>query len=194
MASDPQQRTVEILKELSLGDRAAVDELLPLVYDQLKALANRRFRNQPADATLQPTALVHEAYMKLVDRTSAGYESKTHFLGVAAKAMRHILIDRARRRASVKHGGNVGRITLDEALVPGKESEVDILELDAVLEQLSELDERKGQVVELRFFGGLSIEETAKLLGVARSTVAEDWRFAKAWLASELADRNSSER
>jgi RNA polymerase sigma factor (TIGR02999 family) len=160
---------------------------MPSVYDELRRVAASYFRSKPAAETLQPTALVHEAYLKLASRTSAEYESRAHFTAVAATAMRHILVDHARGRGRAKRGGGIKAITLNEALIAAAETEdVDVLRLDDALTKLAELDPRRSRVVELRFFGGLNIEETATVLGVARSTVTEDWRLARAWLACEL--------
>ena len=140
----------------------------------------------PMGHTLQPTALVHEAFLKLAHQPEQAYRGKTNFKAVAAKAMRHLLVDRARRRKSVKHGGAAQHITLDEAIVPEEQRGVDVIALEEALEKLAGLDERQARIIELRFFGGLSNEETAEILGIARSTVAEDWRMARAWLVCEL--------
>jgi RNA polymerase sigma factor (TIGR02999 family) len=178
--------TTQFLTELSRGDGAAADRLMPLVYDELRTLAEDLFRRQPAGQTLQPTALVHEAYLRLVETSRVPCQSRAHFIAVASKAMRQILIDRARSRRSAKRGGARERITLDEAVAPAAERDVDLLALDEALEKLSGLDERKSRVVELRFFGGLTLAETAETLGVGRTTVSEDWRLARAWVAREL--------
>ena len=186
-----------ILADLAEGDPSAAQKLFPCVYDELRRLAGAFFRHQPAAHTLQPTALVHEAYIKMIDvksiddKIGPSYNSRAHFFSVAAKAMRHILIDRARRVKAKKHGGGLHRITLDEGAVShGQTEEMDLLKLDEILKKLEALDERKAKIVELRFFAGLGIEETAEALGIARSTVTEDWRMAKAWLAVELRDGN----
>jgi RNA polymerase sigma factor (TIGR02999 family) len=163
---------------------AGGDLLADEVYGQLRAIAERHFRTQPAGHTLQPTALVHEAYLKLADRP---FESRGHFVAVAARAMRQILVDRARRAAAGRHGGGARRIAVDESLIAGQgRDELDVLAVDDALAALAALDARKARVVELRFFGGLDIEETAQILGIARSTVTEDWRFARAWLVRAL--------
>ncbi len=174
-----------ILDDLAHGDAAAAERLFPVVYDELRVLAGHLFRGHRPGATLQPTALVHEAYLKLIDGAGA-FENRAHVVAVAAKAMRHILVDRARRHSAARHGGGRDRVTLDEALAGKDERDVDVLALDEALSRLAELDQRKAQIVELRFFGGLGIEETAVALGIARSTVTDDWRFARAWLAREL--------
>jgi RNA polymerase sigma factor (TIGR02999 family) len=177
-----------LLAELARGAPDAAEQLLPLVYEQLHGLARNHFRRQPAAHTLQPTALVNEAYLRLIDKADAGYRGRSHFMAVAATAMRQILIDHARRKRAVKHGGGLQRIALDDAEIPADEREVDLIALDAALRRLAEMDERKSQVVALRFFGGLGIDQVAEALGVARSTVTEDWRFARAWIVRELRD------
>ena len=191
MAHDParhltQEDTTRILADLGEGDPTAAERLLPLVYDELRALARAYFRKQAPGLTLQPTALVHEAYLRLIGDQDAQYRGRAHFMAVAATAMRQILIDRARRQKSAKHGGGHDRITLNDRAAAAEERDVDVLALDGVLRRLAELDQRKSKVVEMRFFGGLSIEETALALNIARSTVTEDWRFARAWVLREL--------
>jgi RNA polymerase sigma factor (TIGR02999 family) len=187
------QQTSELLADMARGDRGAADRLFELVYEELRGIAEAYHRRQPANLTLQPTSLVHEAYIRLVDHADAGYKDRAHFRAVAAKAMRNLLIDRARRAQSVKHGGAVHQVTLHEEFVGGRDEDVDALALEEALRKLGALDERKCRVVELRFFGGLSNEETAEVLGIARSTVAEDWRFARAWLVCELGGDASGE-
>ncbi len=182
----------QILNRLNDGDGAAVDRLWPLVYDELRALAASRFRNQPAGHTLQPTALVHEAYVRLAGRADVHWESRAHFMAVAAKAMRQILMNHARDKAAAKRGGDHQRITLDEAVTPvaDRTRELDLISLDDALTTLGELSDRQGRVVELRFFGGLTIAETAHVMGVGTTTVEDDWHLAKAWLARELRTRD----
>jgi len=176
-----------IVQRLGAGDEAAAGELLPLVYAELKAMAVRCMRDERAGHTLQATALVHEVYLRLVGDGAGGYEGRAHFLGVAAVAMRRLLVDHARKRGAERRGGGRQRVDLaDAAQVGGDVDSVDLVALDAALRRLAELDARKAQVVELRFFGGLSNEDVAQVIGAARSTVAEDWRFARAWLAAEL--------
>jgi RNA polymerase sigma-70 factor (ECF subfamily) len=178
--------TNAILADLVQGDTSAADRLWRLVYDELHAVAERYFRREPAGHTLQPTALVHEAYLRLVDQSQASYKGRAHFVALAAKVMRQLLVDRARRHKAVRHGGQYRRISLSEVMPAADDPGVDVVELDEVLRGLADLDARASRVVELRFFGGLSIDEAAEVLGVARSTVAEDWRLARAWLISEL--------
>ncbi|MDY7109655.1 MAG: sigma-70 family RNA polymerase sigma factor [Planctomycetota bacterium] len=186
MASSAKSETAVILADLAGGDKGAVDRLLPLVYDELRALAEHHFRRQRPGQTLQPTALVHEAYLRLVRQPAGSFKDRAHFMAVAAKAMRQLLIDRARRARAAKRGGSAQRVTLDEEAVPGDDRDVDVLSLEEALQRLAAMDDRKSRIVELRFFGGLTIEEAAEVLGIARSTVTEDWRLARAWLICEL--------
>ncbi|HRP61996.1 MAG TPA: sigma-70 family RNA polymerase sigma factor [Phycisphaerales bacterium] len=176
-----------VLKQLGSGDSAAAQRLLPLVYEELRALAGSHFRHQRADHTLQPTALVHEAFVKLIDQTHTEYNSRAHFFAVAATAMRQILTDHARRKKADKRGGEWQRVSLDD--VNRQETgrgEFDVVALDEALTKLEQLDPRRHRVVELRFFGGLSVDEAAQVLGISRSTVESDWRSARAWLSVEL--------
>lgn len=170
------------------GDRGADarDRLLPLVYEELRDIAERCMRSQGRAHTLQTTALVNEAYIRLVAREAQGWESRSHFIGVAAKAMRSVLVDHARRRSAGKRGGSRRRVPLEGAAILSEDPSDDILAIDEALSRLSEVDEQKGRVVELRFFGGLTNEETASALGVSTATIKREWRFARAWLYSEL--------
>ncbi|MCB9854576.1 MAG: sigma-70 family RNA polymerase sigma factor [Phycisphaerales bacterium] len=186
MSEDRQADVTQILGELSGGDTSAAQRLLPHVYNELRALAGSFFQRQRNDHTLQPTALVHEAYLRMV-RADASWTSRKHFFDIAAMAMRQLLTDHARRRGSLKRGGDVGRITLSEANAdPGQGTDVDIVALDEALTKLNGLDARQGRIVELRFLAGLSVEETADILGISPRTVKLDWRMAKAWLRTEL--------
>jgi RNA polymerase sigma factor (TIGR02999 family) len=160
--------------------------MLALMYDELRRLAAGYLRSERPDHTLQPTALVHEAYLKLLNQTSAAWRDPRQFRALAATAMRQILVDHARRRRSAKRGGAAQRITLDEALTPSSGQDVQLLALDEALGRLNALDKRQGRVVELRFFGGLTNEEVAEVLGVSRATVANDWTVARAWLSREI--------
>jgi RNA polymerase sigma factor (TIGR02999 family) len=179
--------TTQILADLATGDSTAADRLFPLVYDELRRIAGAYFRGQPAGHTLQPTALVHEAYLRLVRQADASFRDRAHFLAVAARAMKQILIDRARRAGAGIHGGGRRRVALDDAIPSAEPSDTpDILTLDSVLARLAALDRRKARVVEMRIFGGMSIEEVAEALDVSRTTVSNDWRMARAWLAQEL--------
>jgi RNA polymerase sigma factor (TIGR02999 family) len=190
MTSDDRGRITESLLRVSRGGARAA-ELVPLVYEQLHALAERWFKSQPKGATLQPTALVHEAFLRLVDPTGAGFNDRAHFCAAAAVAMRRILIDRARRRATDRRGSGWQRVELDTrsepAIVHGIE---DLLALDEALVRLAGLNERHARVVEMRFFGGLTVEEVAAALGVTTRTVELDWRAARAWLKAELSSEH----
>jgi RNA polymerase sigma factor (TIGR02999 family) len=188
--SDPpndQKDATQILEAINRGDSRAARELLPLVYDELRAIAARRMREERVGHTLQPTALVHEAFLRLVDQSRFDWKGRAHFLGVAANTIRLILVDHARRTNADKRGGERGRTPLHDGLASeDPRSEVDLLALEDALEKLARLHPRQARVVELRYFGGLSLEETALVLDCAQSTVAADWALAKAWLAREL--------
>src|SRR6185312_8184446 len=183
----------EVLAQISGGDKRAADKLLPLVYDEFRALARHYLGQERANHTLQPTALVHEAYMKLVDQTRVDWQGKSHFFAVAAQAMRRILVDHARSRQREKRGGGRARVILDEAVALSPQKDEDVLALDEALERLAKLDPRQAKVVELRFFGGLNVEEVAEALGVSKRTVEGDWTFARAWLSRELRGADASE-
>lgn len=174
------------------GNQAAFDELFPLVYAELRRIAGREMRREKAGRTLQTTALVHEAYLRLLKDASLSFENRAHFLGIAAHAMREILIERARARVARKRGGNSVRITLDDVMVPAPSPSIDVLALDEALQRLARLDERHAKVVELRYFGGLSVEETAVALDLSPATVKRAWTLARAWLYRELAGSGSS--
>lgn len=181
-------RTVTImLDRIATGDARAAEELLPLVYDELRAMAGSNMNRQAASHTLQPTALVHELYLK-VTGAREGFANRAHFMAVAATAMRQILTDHARRKRAQKRGGDGHRVDIDPGNLADPASAIDAVALDDALTKLAELDPRRHRVVELRFFGGLTVEEVADLLEVSRSTVEADWRSARAWLAVELAD------
>ena len=175
-----------LLSELASGNQAAGDRLVPLVYDELKRLARRYMRRERSDHTLQATALVHEAYMKLVRQEAVNWQSRSHFFGIAAQLMRRILIDHARGHLREKRGGVKEILPLNEALVFSPEHSEELVKLNEALERLSKLDARQSRIVELRFFGGLSVEETAEFLGISPKTVKRDWSVAKAWLHGEL--------
>ena len=175
----------QLLIEVTNRNSAAVDALLPLIYDELRSLAANYLRRERPDHTLQPTALVHEAYLRMVDQTQVNWQNRAHFFGVAAQMMRRILVDHARGRAAAKRGGVGFRVTLSEDAASA-EQDVNLLALDEALVRLSGMDGRQGRVVELRYFGGLSIEEAAEVLGVSPATVNLDWSMAKAWLRREL--------
>jgi RNA polymerase sigma-70 factor (ECF subfamily) len=182
----PSDPTTHLLAGVRRGDDSAAARLLSLVYDELHALAANYFRRQPPDHTLQPTALVHEAYLRLVRQEDRVWESRAHFMAVASKAMRQILVNHARRRAAARRGGNLRRLTLQVELTPAPQQEVELVALDEALKKLALLSERVGRVVELRFFGGLTVDEVAHVLGFSKRTVEGDWRTARAWLARAL--------
>lgn len=171
------------------GDQAALDELLPQVYGELRRLANYYLRRERPDHTLQPTALVHEAYLRLVDATGIDWQNRAHFFGIAAVRMRHILVEHARSRQAAKRGGGEYRLSLGEADQLAEKRDVNLLALDDALQRLEGLDAQKARVVELRYFGGLTIEETAEVLQVSPATVKRDWSMARAWLRSELSHK-----
>ncbi len=177
-----------LLAAWSKGDQAALDKLLPLVYDELHRLAASYMRRERTDHTLQTTALVHEAYLKLVGQRQARWETRVHFFAAAAQVMRHILIDHARTRRRAKRGAGVPELSLDEAAVLSDGRAEELLAVHEALTGLSAVDPRKGRVFELRYFGGLSVEEAAEALRVSPATVARDWRMAKAWLRREIGE------
>jgi RNA polymerase sigma factor (TIGR02999 family) len=175
-----------LLLAWSDGDREALEELTPLVYQELKKLAESYLRKERAGHTLQPTALAHEAYIKLIDQRSVRWRNRAHFYGIAAQAMRRILVDHARARLAEKRGSGVDVVSLDEAIDVSDERAGQLLALDDALKRLADLDQQTSRVVELRYFGGMTLEETAEVLGVSRATVIREWRMAKAWLYDEL--------
>lgn len=177
----------KIMAELSAGDRSAAQRLLPHVYEELRALAASFFRFQKPNHTLQPTALVHEAFLKLVGSADQGWTGRKHFFDVAAMAMRQLLADSARRAATIKRGGALCRVTLSEAATPIADArDVDLVGLDNALAKLSALDPRQGRIVELRYLAGLTIEETAEVLEISSRTVKLDWQMARSFLRREL--------
>ena len=178
-----------LLVEWGDGSVKALDELMPLVYDELYRMARNYMNNQPADHTLQATALINEAYVKLADNKEKVWQNRSHFFAIASSAMRHILVDHARAKNADKRGGNTQVASLDDVAEISDERASEMIALDDALNKLSAEDERKGRVVELRYFGGLSIEETAEILKVSRETVVRDWRFSKTWLLRELSNQ-----
>jgi RNA polymerase sigma-70 factor (ECF subfamily) len=173
------------------GDPAARDELMPLVYEELRQLAHRYMGRERVGHTLQTSGLVNEAYLRLIDQSKVQWQNRAHFFGIAAQMMRRILIDYARSRGYAKRGGDARQVSLDKAAIVSDERAADVVALDEALKGLAEMDLRKSQIVELRFFGGLSIEETAEVLAVSPGTVMRDWTLAKAWLRREItADSN----
>jgi RNA polymerase sigma factor (TIGR02999 family) len=189
----PEAEVTALLAEVAKGNQAAQEKLVPLVYDQLKKLARGYMRRERADHTLQTTDLVHEAYLKLVRQRSPNWQCRAQFFGIAAQLMRRILIDYARRSLRKKRGGTQVVLPLDEALAFSPEHSEDLLKLDEALDRLSRLDPRQSRIVELRFFGGLNVEETSKLLGVSQITVKRDWAVAKVWLYGELRPGNGDD-
>lgn len=176
----------ELLGELADGNPGAAQELFPLVYEQLRALAGAFFRDERPDHTLQPTALVHEAYVRLVGPTDDRLRTRVHFQALAGRVMRNLLVDHARRSGSIKRGGDRTRIVLADEVAATHDNAVDFEELDAALRELTALNERTGRVVELRFFASLSIDETAEVMEISVSSVEREWRFARAWLMDRL--------
>ncbi|MCB9850196.1 MAG: sigma-70 family RNA polymerase sigma factor [Phycisphaerales bacterium] len=178
----------QLLARISGGDPAAADALLPMVYAELRARAGAYFRGQPANHTLQPTALVHEAYLRLVRAPDANWQNRAHFCAVAATAMRQILVNHAQRRAAAQRARNEREAAVTALLTPSNNSAIDLLALEEALNRLGELDARQARLVELRFFGGMTNEEVASILEVSTSTVEKEWRRVRAWLIAELRD------
>ena len=168
------------------GDKAALDQLMPLVYDELHRLAHRYMKRERPGQTLQTTALVNEAYLRLADSNEIEWQNRAHFFAIAAQIMRHLLVDRARSRRYAKRGGGAHPVTLDETAVISPERDLQLLELDEALNKLAAIDARKSRLVELRYFGGLSVEEAAEVLGISGITVKREWSKTKAWLYREL--------
>ena len=184
MTSSADQVT-QLLIDWSKGDRAALDQLMPLVHAELRRLAAHYMRRERPGHTLQTSALVNEAYLRLIDQKSVNWQSRAHFFGIAAQLIRQILIDHARKRQSAKRGG-AQRVSLDETAVVSRERSVELLALDEALDRLAAFDPRKARIVELRFFGGLNLDETAEVMGISSPTVQREWRSAKAWLHHSL--------
>lgn len=186
-ARPPTEAITELLRAWSDGEREGADALVPLVYEELKRQARRYLRRERAGHTLQTTALVNEAYLKLIDQRNVKWQNRAHFFGIAAQMMRRILVDYARERHRQKRGGTAEHLPLDEAFaVAAGERDIDLLALDEALNRLAKLDERQARIVELRYFSGLSTEETAEVIGISVSTVKANWSMAKAWLYHEL--------
>ncbi|HEY0051420.1 MAG TPA: sigma-70 family RNA polymerase sigma factor [Pyrinomonadaceae bacterium] len=177
----------QMLKKWSEGNQEVLDKLMPLVYEELRRQASRYLRRERANHTLQTTALIHEAYLKLIDQNQVEWQNRTHFFAIASQAMRRILVDYARERNRDKRGGAAENLPIEEAafvVSPGKN--IDLVALDEALNRLAEFDERQARVVELRYFSGLSIDETADVLGISNVTVRRDWNMAKAWLHQQI--------
>jgi RNA polymerase sigma factor (TIGR02999 family) len=187
MSDDEPESVTASLLALSAGDRPAAERILPLVYDELRRLAaNYLRRERRPDHTLQPTALVHEAYLRLVDQSRVDWKNRAHFCAMASEMMRRILVDHARRHYAQKRGGAETRIALDDAVSFPHDVGVDVVAVDEALFDLARLDSQQSRIVELRFFGGLTLDETAEVLNVSRSTVQREWNMAKAWLYNQL--------
>jgi RNA polymerase sigma factor (TIGR02999 family) len=185
MIPSPHEVT-QLLVAWSNGDSAARDALVPLVHDELRRLAHRYMGRERANHTLQTSALVNEAYLRLIDQKDLKWQNRAQFFGIAAQMMRRILVDYARQRGVTKRGGNPQAVPLDQVMIVSPERAAEVVALDDALKNLAEHDPRKSQIIELRFFGGLSIEETAEVMGISPGTVMRDWTFAKAWLRREM--------
>ena len=183
----PNEITV-LLNDWSQGDEFALEQLMPLVYEEMRKMARQYMRSQRIGHTLQPTALIHEAYVKLSGADERNWKNRAHFFGVASQAMRHILVDYVRSQKFQKRGGDAHKIELSEAMLVSNERASGLVELDEALKALSKLDERKGRVVELKYFGGLSNEEMAEVLNVSSKTIIRDWQFARSWLLREMSN------
>lgn len=181
----------QLLIDWSNGDKAALDLLIPLVDSELRWLAGHYMRRERPEHTLQTSALVNEAYLRLIDQKNVNWQNRAHFFGIAAKLMRQVLIDHARARQSAKRGGEAEQVSLDEMAIVSQERSAELLALDEALERLAAFDQRKARIVELRFFGGLNLEETAEVLGISSPTVQREWRSAKAWLHKSLSTDKS---
>src|SRR5262245_58420299 len=190
MAETSRKDVTDLLIDWSNGDQEALNKLLPLVYDELRRLASRYLRRERPGHTLQTTALVHEAYLKLVDQRNANWQNRVQFFAAAAQVMRHILVDYARNRRAIKRGGDYFRLSLDEAALSANEKDADLLVLNEALNRLALMDQQQSRVVELRIFGGLTVEETAAALGVSPRTVKREWSTARAWLHREMSNQS----
>ena len=193
MDEAPPNEITEQLIAWSKGDEAALETLIPAVYQELRRMADYYLRGEDSGHSLQPTALVHEAYLRLIDQTKVEWQNRAHFFGVAAQMMRRILIDHAKAKHRVKRGGTAVKIVLDENAHFTQERAAELLALDDALRALAIMDERKSRIVELRYFGGLTVEETAQVLGISDKTVMRDWSLAKAWLYRELTNNPANE-
>ena len=183
-----------LLKQLSAGDHEAVDQLVPLLYNELRRLAGYYLRQERSDHTLQATALVHEAYLRLIDQRAVEWKNRSHFFAVAAQVMRRILLDYARSHQAVKRGGALPKLSLDNAVIFCAEQANELVALDDLLTRLAKLDPQQARIVELRFFGGMSVEETAELMGISPRTVKRDWAMAKSWFSRELRNAGGTAR
>jgi RNA polymerase sigma factor (TIGR02999 family) len=191
IVSPSEHEVTALLKAWSNGNVAARDLLMPLVYEELRRRASAYLRRERPGHTLQPTALVHEAYLRLVDQRRVAWQNRAQFFGVAAEMMRRILVDHARAKLTAKRSGMLSRVTLDPDVAVAQPVDVDVLDLDSALDRLASVDARKSRIAELRFFGGLSLKETGEVLNVSLTTVERDWQVARAWLFDALSTRSS---
>jgi RNA polymerase sigma factor (TIGR02999 family) len=182
----------QLLEDVQSGKRGAVERLFPIVYDELHELAKRYMRRERVGHTLQPTALVHEAFMQLVDESRVNWQGKTHFVAAGARAMRRILLDHARKHLAAKRGGKLRRMTLDEELIADADQHDDLIALGEALDKLEQLDPRQAQMVELRFFGGMSVAEVAAVLGMSKRSAEREWTMIRAWLRREFGETATS--
>lgn len=189
MATPPSKDVTRLLVDWQNGNKEAMAALMPLIYDELHRLAGRYLRRERSDHTLQATALVHEVYMRMVDQTRMRWQSRSQFIGLAAQMMRRLLVDHARSHLYAKRGGGKPKVSLDEALHVSSEPHMDYVALDDALNRLAQIDPQQSRIVELRFFGGLTVEETADVVGISPATVKREWSTAKAWLLRELSER-----
>lgn len=188
----PSAQATQFVNEMADGDRQAAERLLPLVYDEFRELAGDYLRRETKAHTLQPTALVHEAYLRLIDQTRVNWQGRTHFFAVGAQAMRRVLVDHARARQRDKRGGGWQRISLDEQLTVSPAHDADLLAVDEAIEKLARIDSRQAQIVELRFFGGLTVAEVADVLGLSKRTIESEWKVIRAFLRKELDENTPS--
>lgn len=186
------QNVTQLLMDWGSGDKEALDKLLPVVYDELRKQAARYLRRERAGHTLQTTALIHEAYLRLVDQKNVHWQNRAQFFGLAAQLMRRILVDHARTKKRAKRGGSDIRVSLTGAKVLAKSEDLNVVALDEALDRLAQIDEQQSKIVELRFFSGLTVEETAEVLSISPATVKRDWSMAKAWLHRELSSNEQS--
>jgi RNA polymerase sigma factor (TIGR02999 family) len=186
MASPAPKEVTQLLIAWSNGEEEALEKLVPLIYDELRRIARRYMKREPAGHTLQTTALVNEAYLRLIEQKGMKWQNRAHFFAISAQLMRRILVSMARARYANKRGGEARQVSLDEALVISEERAAELVALDDAMNELAALDPRRSRVVELRYFGGLSVEETAEVLNISPETVMRDWKRAKAWLYTEL--------
>jgi RNA polymerase sigma factor (TIGR02999 family) len=193
MIKPPPNEITERLIAWGAGDRAALDQLLPVVYQELRRMAGNYLRQENPGHTLQPTALVHEAWLRLIDQARVDWRNRAQFFGVAAQMMRRILVDYAKAKHREKRGGDAVKLSLDDVINLSRERAAELLALDDALDELMRVDERKSRVIELRYFGGFSVEETAQILGVSPETVMRDWKLAKAWLYQQIRRETSDD-